>query len=58
MHFLTKQTEILFFSLKCSSFIQKLYTENRFQTRTVVNEKHALKTLLYGVYMDVILSKF
>ena len=51
----TQKIEILFFSLKCSSFSAKLYAENRFQIQTIVNELHPFKILLYGVYLGVIL---
>ena len=57
MCFSLKNLKILFFSLKCSSPIPKLYSENRFQIRAVFNETHAFKIFLYDVYKGVILSK-
>ena len=46
------------FQLIISSFIPKSYSENRFQIRTAINEVHAFKLFLYGIYiLGVILSK-
>ena len=53
----TKTFETLFFSLKCSPFIPKLYTEIRFQIRKIINEIHAFKIFLYGVCMGMSLSQ-
>ena len=55
--FFTKKNRKIVFQLKMFSFILKLYSENRFKIRAVVNEIHAFKIVLYGVCMGVILSK-
>ena len=47
MHF-NRKIEILFFILKCSPFISKLFTENRFQIRSALNELKHFKILLNG----------
>ena len=55
--FTQKKIQILFLSFKCSSFILKLYTKNRFQIQKVFNEIHPFKIVPYRVCMGVILSK-
>ena len=46
--FFTQKIENLIFLLKCSSLIPKLYSENWFQIRAVVNALHAFKIIVYG----------